>query len=683
MQKRALCFFLIAACHSASNKNAANTADAASAQIALAKSNAAIAAIRVAEDHRLATDPAITQNLSATGQITVIEAALTAAGRIGDPANLSAVSALLTHADANVRAHAAFALELIGNPSAGDAVAAQLAVEQNANAQGALARAAGALQAVSAQPILENLIATATSTVREDAARGWQSLVPLLGTSPNPATLSALFTCATTSSGRDAVACAWALWAANAQWKTLSASLTGPNYAGALTSGLRQEVLVPLLYASNHFSSSDLLPALQSLAADMHYGGAVRVTAVQELTDSASIEAALSDPSASVRVTALGQVPSVTAPAPTLVTQVNALLSDDSDWVQGQAIVALVTLDQDAARAAATSALASGGSQAQAGALSALALLATSADAAVLYGYLDSPTDALREAAANAITTLPAAAHPAAAHDQWLAVVNRAATDSLIDPFADAVLVATQMGWSDFSAPLVALYPAYSHWSSDGEGMVGRLNVLSGLAAFNDTADAALVQSAIADPLHLVEAQAATSYQTLTGTDLSAQVKLNNTVSTLTPSEDEIAAAAQSEVVIELAGGDVVLRMLPGAPVTAANFVGRVKHGFYDGLIFHRVVPAFVAQGGDPTGTGSGGAPHFVRDEISTYGHRRGTVGVATDGKDTGDCQFFFNLADNMYLDDSYTVFAEVEEGLDLVDGIQQGDAILTAYVID
>jgi cyclophilin family peptidyl-prolyl cis-trans isomerase len=165
----------------------------------------------------------------------------------------------------------------------------------------------------------------------------------------------------------------------------------------------------------------------------------------------------------------------------------------------------------------------------------------------------------------------------------------------------------------------------------------------------------------------------------LTGIDLSQQVRLNNVVHEPTPSGDEIEDALATRVVLALRDGDIVLKMLPDAPVTAAKFVARVGHGFYDGLIFHRVIPGFVAQGGDPLGLGSGGDKKFVRDEVSTHGHRRGTVGIATEGKDTGDSQFFINLADNSFLDDSYTVFAEIESGIELVDRIQLGARIIRA----
>jgi cyclophilin family peptidyl-prolyl cis-trans isomerase len=153
-------------------------------------------------------------------------------------------------------------------------------------------------------------------------------------------------------------------------------------------------------------------------------------------------------------------------------------------------------------------------------------------------------------------------------------------------------------------------------------------------------------------------------------------------VRSATPSAREIERALESTVLLETTRGPVVMRMLPEAPLSATNFVGLVKGGFYDGLPFHRVVPNFVAQGGDPRGDGSGGSDALVREEISRVPHRRGTVGMATEGKDTGSSQFFFNEGWNANLDGHYTVFAEVVWGMENAERLEVGDVIREARVI-
>ncbi|MCP4572304.1 MAG: hypothetical protein GY838_08110 [bacterium] len=115
------------------------------------------------------------------------------------------------------------------------------------------------------------------------------------------------------------------------------------------------------------------------------------------------------------------------------------------------------------------------------------------------------------------------------------------------------------------------------------------------------------------------------------------------------------------------------------APNTCAMFVDLVKKGFYDDLVFHRVVPDFVVQGGDPTGTGWGGPGYTIRSEWSGLPYRRGMVGIAHSGKDTGGCQFFVTLSEQPHLAGRYTIFGEVTDGLEILDHMQPGDAFRLA----
>jgi cyclophilin family peptidyl-prolyl cis-trans isomerase len=110
-----------------------------------------------------------------------------------------------------------------------------------------------------------------------------------------------------------------------------------------------------------------------------------------------------------------------------------------------------------------------------------------------------------------------------------------------------------------------------------------------------------------------------------------------------------------------------------------AAFVDGVKRGFYDGLIWHRVVTAFVVQGGDPRGSGWGDAGWRLADEINRLPFERGTVGTPKAGKDTGGCQLFVSLVPTPHLDGRYTVFGKVVEGMDVLDRTEPGDKILHA----
>jgi cyclophilin family peptidyl-prolyl cis-trans isomerase len=123
--------------------------------------------------------------------------------------------------------------------------------------------------------------------------------------------------------------------------------------------------------------------------------------------------------------------------------------------------------------------------------------------------------------------------------------------------------------------------------------------------------------------------------------------------------------------------GSFTIELLPeAAPLTAFQFVKLAESGYYLGLTFHRIVPNFVIQGGSPGANEYVGTPGYIRDEVSTLSHERGTLGISTRGRDTGDSQIFVNLVDNFRLDHNYTVFARVIEGMERVDATQEGDVI-------
>lgn len=117
------------------------------------------------------------------------------------------------------------------------------------------------------------------------------------------------------------------------------------------------------------------------------------------------------------------------------------------------------------------------------------------------------------------------------------------------------------------------------------------------------------------------------------------------------------------------------------APLTVLNFIELAQRGFYDNLLFHRVIPGFVAQGGDPRGDGWGGTDFYIRCEYSDEPYLRGTVGIATSGKDTGGSQFFFTTLAQPHLEGRYTVFGQVLYGMDIIDKLVVGDTIKTIRI--
>lgn len=127
-----------------------------------------------------------------------------------------------------------------------------------------------------------------------------------------------------------------------------------------------------------------------------------------------------------------------------------------------------------------------------------------------------------------------------------------------------------------------------------------------------------------------------------------------------------------SRVLLETTMGDITVDLFDDTmPVTAGNFRKLAARGFYDGGVFHRVIPRFMIQGGDPTGTGRGGPGYTIPDEFAG-GHRnvRGTLAMANAGPNTGGSQFFINLVDNPHLDGKHPVFGKVVAGMEVVDAI-------------
>jgi len=126
-----------------------------------------------------------------------------------------------------------------------------------------------------------------------------------------------------------------------------------------------------------------------------------------------------------------------------------------------------------------------------------------------------------------------------------------------------------------------------------------------------------------------------------------------------------------TKVLLQTNMGDITILLYDDMPVTAGNFRDLVEKGFYDGVIFHRIIDGFMIQGGDPTGTGMGGPGYNIKDEFTDHNkNNRGTMAMANAGPNTGGSQFFINLVDNNYLDKMHPVFGEVIDGMDVVDAM-------------
>jgi peptidyl-prolyl cis-trans isomerase B (cyclophilin B) len=138
----------------------------------------------------------------------------------------------------------------------------------------------------------------------------------------------------------------------------------------------------------------------------------------------------------------------------------------------------------------------------------------------------------------------------------------------------------------------------------------------------------------------------------------------------------------QYTATIETERGNLVLELFASdVPVTVNNFVFLAREGFYDGTTFHRVIPGFMAQGGDPTGTGTGTPGYSFADEFTEHTHVAGALSMANSGPNTNGSQFFITYTPQHRLDGKHSVFGQLIEGMDVLEKIEQGDTIIRIII--
>ena len=247
-----------------------------------------------------------------------------------------------------------------------------------------------------------------------------------------------------------------------------------------------------------------------------------------------------------------------------------------------------------------------------------------------------------------------------------------------------ASLVAEMYAPSQSELSFKALDAALKASASDTD-VDARLAILDALSKYKRPRTLDLLSGALQDPSYVVRRRAA---ELLEAADAGTFLKQTlPAVKGRRPGfYDHLEALMRQPnpiAVISTEKGDVRLELLAHeAPMTVDNFVELSRKNYFDGTVFHRVVPNFVVQGGDPRGDGNGGPGYQIRCEINEVAYDRGVVGMALSGKDTGGSQFFFTHAPQPHLDGGYTVFARVLDGMDVVDRLVRGDKILGVRII-
>jgi cyclophilin family peptidyl-prolyl cis-trans isomerase/HEAT repeat protein len=235
-------------------------------------------------------------------------------------------------------------------------------------------------------------------------------------------------------------------------------------------------------------------------------------------------------------------------------------------------------------------------------------------------------------------------------------------------------------------AALPALFQALERLSAEqrDNSRDPRVEVLTRIGELAKPADSARISPRVGDRDEAIARQASEILSRWTGREVVPAPRGEPAVSDRL---GVLASGAPMYLRVEMSpqsgGGHFVVRLRPAAATaTVARLLALAQRGYYDGLTFHRVEPNFVIQGGSPAMTEYVGDASFLRDELDLASHLRGTVGISTRGRDTGDAQIFVNLVDNFRLDHDYTVVGEVVEGMDVVDGILEGDVMQRVTVV-
>jgi cyclophilin family peptidyl-prolyl cis-trans isomerase/HEAT repeat protein len=384
-------------------------------------------------------------------------------------------------------------------------------------------------------------------------------------------------------------------------------------------------------------------------------------------TSCAPIKAAAGDTNPHVKLQAIDQLgqpcPATESPAAELQALVNTLDTRPRTWhVPAHALVSLARRDPEAARTALPRFVRHPTWQVRMYAARAAGILGKVDDLTALAA---DPHDNVREAALSSLVDLKRPEAVAVAIDsltrtdyQLILAAVRALDDKALAAKAAAPLL-TSLG---------RITKERKDTSRDP-----RMAILNRLHAYGDASHASHIEGYLKDFDPAIAAKAAEILTAWTGKPRTAAPQ------PLTPPDvtAAMAAALRGKVLrFHMAGlghFDIGLEA-DAAPLTAIRIARRAGEGYYNGLTFHRVAPNFVIQGGSPGANEYSGEPHFMRDEVGL--HYRGTVGISTRGRDTGDAQIFVNVIDSPRLDHTYTVFGTVIDGMAVVDGILEGDVI-------
>jgi cyclophilin family peptidyl-prolyl cis-trans isomerase/HEAT repeat protein len=623
--------------------------------------------------------------LLADPEARVRRRAALAIGRVGLVAGVTPLSQTLADAEPEVRQMAAFALGLIGDGSAAPPLATALSdpspvvrgraaealgligAKDRAGAIAAMVKAfvdAGALSGIAPDEMSYPLAAEA-----EAVRLGLYALCRLQQ-------YDALAGAALDASGRPV-----------SEWWPVAYAfgrVNDPRAGGPLAQLLRGRSSIGRAFAARGLGANKvpgaadlLVPVAANVVKDRGAGvEALRALAALEAPQAAAAAVNLlrmPDLDPAIRAEAATTLASVAGDAQ--VDVILDLLSNRVPGVRAQAYRALARADPDRFLLTLSGLEPDPDWSVRAALAAALASLPRDAATPLLVALANDPDARVQPSALGALAELQAADQQALFLDKLGAqdvIVRAAAAEAL-----GSIKAASASG---------ALVTAFDAAARD-EMYNARTAILDALVAIDPAQARPLVDRALQDPDWAVRVHAAALLKKIEpGLDVSDRIRPASSVfdAAVYEAPQVVDPQYSTQVYLETDKGTIQIELaMLDAPLTVFNFVRLARKGFFDGLAFHRVVPDFVVQDGDPRGDGAGSPGYTIRDEINQRPYLRGTVGMALDWADTGGSQYFITHGPQPHLDGRYTVFGQVVSGMEVVDALVRGDIVRRVRVWD
>jgi cyclophilin family peptidyl-prolyl cis-trans isomerase len=466
----------------------------------------------------------------------------------------------------------------------------------------------------------------------------------------------------------------------------------------------------PIAYALQRLEDPRALPALRTLAGDPHpYTRAFAVRGLGALKDAEAVKILMpllegADRAVAIQtIRALGRIGDATA-APALLKLIQSAKADPH--LRLEAVAAIGGIKAEGVIDILLDVLGDPNPSMRAAAIRSVAQLDPENFVTVLSGLDPDRHWSVRAALASVLATQPAEVSLPRLQlmlddeDERVLPAVLAALTALGAPNAAETMLARLQGGDaavraaaatalgKLKPPQAAAALAEAYKTGERDTLyIARAAALAALAEYGAGAATPTLTAALADPDWAVRVRAAALLAQLDAAS-DAATRIRPAPTTLPASTYALPRVAtppvSTQVFLETDRGEIQIELaVLDAPLTAETFVTLARKGFFDGLTFHRVVPDFVIQGGDPRGDGEGGPGFTIRDELNQRPYLRGTVGMALDWEDTGGSQFFITHSPQPHLDARYTVFGRVLAGMEVVDQIQPWDVIRRVRVWD